>query len=134
MRFRIKRDPVVLMNIIAGVVMGAIDIFVPLTHDQTSLVNAVVLGVANLVAATRVHDGQLVALTGLGKAVLATMLGFGLNLSVDLQVFIMSGVALAGSLWVRSQVAPVDAPTPAALAEPVVEVAASVGNVGTERL
>jgi hypothetical protein len=128
---RLKRDPVVLLNLFAAAVMAVSDWVLPLNVEQQGIVNAVALALANVIAAFRVHDGQLPALSGFAKAVLALTVGFGLKLNPDLQVTIMSAVAWLGSLWVRQQVAPKDAPTPPALAEPVVEVNNAVGQVGT---
>lgn len=129
--FNLKRDPVVLANLVGSVVMGLLDWFTAWNDEQTALANGVVLAVVNLVAAALVHDGQVVALSGLGKAVLALVAGFGLSLNPDLQVAVMAALAWAGSLWVREKVSPKGAPTPPALAEPVVEVNNAVGQVGT---
>lgn len=126
---KLKRDPVVLANLFAMALMAVSDWLVPLSADNQAVLNAVVLGVANLIAATRVHDGQLPALTGLSKAVLALVAGLGLKLNPDLQVGLMSAISFFGMLWVRQQVAPKGAPTPAALAEPVVAVNEAVGAV-----
>jgi hypothetical protein len=128
---KLKRDPVVLLNLFAAAVMAASDWVLPLNDAQQSVLNAAALALSNLVAATLVHDGQLPALSGLAKAVLALTVGFGLKLNPDLQVTIMSAVAWLGSLWVRTQVAPKGAPTPPALAEPVVEVNNAVGQVAS---
>jgi hypothetical protein len=126
--FRLKRDPVVLANLIATALMGLSDWFLNWDNVKQAALNAVVLAVFNLIAATRVHDGQLVALSGLAKAVIALIIGLGVKLNPDLQVMIMSGLAWVGSLYYRTQVAP-DAPTPAAVAKPVVEVSSAVGHV-----
>lgn len=128
--FRLKRDPVVLANLLATAAMGLSDWFLNWDTPKQAALNAVVLALFNLVAATRVHDGQLVALSGLAKAVIALIIGLGVKLNPDLQVMIMSGLAWLGSLYYRTQVAP-DAPTPAALASPVVPVEGRIGAVGS---
>lgn len=127
--FRLKRDPVILANLLAGALMGLLDWLLSFTPEQQGLWNAAIVAVAGLVAAFRVHDGQVVALTAAAKALLAVGLAYGLHIGVDMQVLIMSAVAYAGGLVVRNFVAPIGAPTPAALADPVVEVDNVRGNV-----
>lgn len=131
MSFNLKRDPVVLLNLVGGAVMGLLDWFTAWNDNQTALANGAVLALVNVIAAALVHDGQVVALSGLGKALLALVAGFGLSLDPNLQVAAMALLAWAGSLWVREKVSPKGAPTPPALADPVVEVNNVVGAVGT---
>jgi uncharacterized membrane protein (UPF0136 family) len=126
---RLKRDPVVLLNVVAVVVMAVSDWVFPLNTEQQAVLNGVALAVANFIAAMRVHDGQLPGLMGVAKAVLALLAGFALRLNPDLQTAIMSVVSFVGMMWLRTQVAPKAAPTPAALAAPVVPVDESAGMV-----
>jgi hypothetical protein len=129
--FRISRDPVILLNLVAIIIMTVSDFIFHLTDSQQTWLNAAALAIANLIAAFRVHDGQVVALTGLAKAFIALAVGFGLHLNDHQQSTIMDLVAVASMFFLRTQVAPIGAPTPPALADPVVEVSAASGNVGT---
>jgi NADH:ubiquinone oxidoreductase subunit K len=129
--FRLSRDPVILLNLVAVVIMTFSDFIFHLTDNQQTWLNGTALAVMNLIAAFRVHDGQVVALTGLAKACIALAVGFGLHLAVHQQATLMDLVAVAGMFFLRTQVAPINAPTPPALAEPVVEVSGTSGNVGT---
>lgn len=126
--FRISRDPVVLWNLIAVLVMGAGRIFFHFGDEHQAWVDAVSVTLANFVAAWRVHDGQLPALAGLMKAVFALVIGLGVHLSPNVQVGVMTLVLFVGGMWVRSQVAPKGEPAPVAVAQPVV-VAESRGGL-----
>lgn len=120
--FRLARDPVVLMNLLAVLVMGLGRIFLHFGEEQQAWVDGASLALANFIAAMRVHDGQLPALVGVFKAILALAIGLGVHLSPNVQLGIMTLVAGLGALWVRSQVSPKGAPPPASLATPVTNV------------
>jgi hypothetical protein len=127
--FRLLRDPVVMWNLLAVVAMGVGRVAWHFGDQQQAVLDGVSVALANFIAAARTHDGQLPALTGLFKAFFALVIGLGMHLNPNIQLGAMTLLTYVGSLWVRMQVAPVNQPTPAALAEPVVEVNNVVGAV-----
>lgn len=98
------RDPILFMNLLAAVIAGVADFALPLTDTHQSLLNAAAFGILNVVAAFKVHDGQMVAITGAFKALIALALGFGLKLTADQQVTLMALVGALGALLMRPQV------------------------------
>lgn len=98
------RDPVLFLNLVAALVAGVSDFIWPLTADQQAIINAAAFAIANVLASFMVHDGQLPAIMAGFKAILAVALGFGLKLSPDQQVVLMTLVGAVGALLVRPQV------------------------------
>lgn len=120
--FRLVRDPVVSLNLVAATVMMVSAFFFPLSVDQQGVINALALAVVGVLAAFRTSDGQLPALLGGFKALMALGLAFGLHLAPEQQAVALTFVAAVTALWIRPQVSPKDAPAPAANAAPVVVV------------
>lgn len=120
--FNLVRDPLLLLNLLGSVVMVVSAFLFPLSIEQQGVINAAALAVVGLLAALRTSDGQLPALMGLFKALLALGLAFGLRLAPEQQAVLMTFLAAASALWVRPQVSPVGAPAPAVNADPVTVV------------
>lgn len=115
------RDPAWFTNLFAALVMLVTTFFVPLTVDQQGALNAVAIGLAGVVVAFQVHDGQLALAVNLMKAVIALALSFGLHMSPEQQLVVMAVVTAVGSGFIRTQVgAPV--PAPSSTADKVVVV------------
>ena len=104
------REPALFAKLV-GVAIMVISLFV--THwspDVQGVVNAAVLAVVGLVVAWKVsYEKALAGLTGVAGALISLGAAFGLHLSADQQVGIMSAISIAVAFWLRGQVtAPVD--------------------------
>lgn len=130
---KLTRDPVLILNLVAALIAGVSSFLFPLTDDQQAVLNALAFTILNVVAAFTVHDGQVAAITGLFKAMLAVGIGFGLHLSPEKQAIVMTVVAAVGAFWVRTQVGS-KVPPPASTAVPVRVVAGSVVEADRRRL
>lgn len=101
----LNREPAFISGIIAALLQL---LSVTVTHWDTNTqgaINAVIVAVMGLITAWSVSkDGALAALTGLGKALIALGLAFGLSLSPNLQTMIMIGVTVIGAFLVRDRV------------------------------
>jgi hypothetical protein len=104
------REPAVFWAAVAAI-LQALSLLLPLSVEQQGLVNAALVAAAGLVTAWYVSvDAALPLLTGVVKAVLAVLLGFGLHVSDTAQVTIMTLVTAVAAFWVRTQVrAPITA-------------------------
>lgn len=105
------RLPALTLGMAAAAVQVAAGLFLRLTPDQTALVNAVIVAAIGVATAWLVKGDALVAaLVGVGQAVLALTLGFGLAIPAPLQASIMGLVAAVAAAYVHTQVV---APVPA---------------------
>jgi hypothetical protein len=124
-KFRLARDPVFYTNLVAALIMLVATFFFPLTADQQGLLNALAVTVAGAVSAWAVSDGQLALVVGLFKAIFAVAISFGLHMTPEQQLVLITLVQAVGVAFVRTQVgAPV--PPPASTASPVKNVGGSV--------
>lgn len=115
------RDPAWYTNLFAVVVIAVSTWLTPLTVDQQGALNAAALAIAGMVIAFQVHDGQLAFAVNLFKALVALGISFGLHLTPEQQMLVMTLVTAVGSGFIRTQVgAPV--PAPASTADKVVVV------------
>lgn len=105
---RAAREPA-LWAALAGVAIKLIAAFwIDLTVDQQSLLNAAVAAIVGILITLNTRDGLSAAILGFGQAMIALAIGFGLKLDPDDQATIMSGIALAVGMFLRTQiVAPV---------------------------
>lgn len=109
MRF-LSRDPVWYLNLFAALVMGVATFVLPLTENQQGTLNAVAIAVAGLIVAWKVGDGQLALVVNAFKAIIALAISFGLHLTPEQQMVVMTVVVAVGSAFTRTQVT---APVPA---------------------
>ena len=101
----VSREPAVFVAFFAAVIQVVGDFFAPLTSQQISIVNAVVVAVAGLATAIWVtHDGLVAAILGLAQAVIALAVGFGLDWSSVQQAALMAIVTAFVGMFVRTQV------------------------------
>lgn len=98
------REPA-LYATLAGTAIKLIAAFwIDLSIDQQSLLNAAVAAIIGLLVAHATIDGQSAAILGLGQAMIALAIGFGLGIDAETQALIMSFVATIVSMYVRTQV------------------------------
>ncbi|WP_127503025.1 hypothetical protein [Actinoplanes solisilvae] len=71
--------------------------------EMESLLIAVTAAVLGIVVAWQTQDGLSAAILGFTKAFLALLLGFGLNVGADQQALVLSFVAAATAMFVRTQ-------------------------------
>jgi hypothetical protein len=101
----LARYPALVLGMVASVIQVGSGLFLDLTVAQTSLINAAVVAILGAVTAWLVKGDALVgALVGVGQALLALMIGFGLVLSPELQASIMALVSAAAAAYVHTQV------------------------------
>lgn len=101
------REPAVLLALIAAIIQSVGAFAFHLTKDQQATLNAVAAGVLGLIVACMVHkaDSIVAAGTALAQAGIACALGFGLQLTPDMQTAIMALVVQAlGAAFVRQAV------------------------------
>lgn len=116
MRTIFGREPAVLWAAIAAVLQGASLLF-GFDPQVQGLVNAALVALAGFATAAMVSvDAALPALVGLIKAVLALVIGFGIQIPDTTQVAIMAVVTGVAAFWVRGQVV---ATVPAVASRPV---------------
>jgi hypothetical protein len=104
------REPAIWLAVVAALVY-LVDAFVfDLTDGQAALINGAAVAVLGVVTAFLTRDGWSAAGLGLVKAVLSLALGFGLKLSPDQQLAIMTVATALVAAFVRTQAeAPVTA-------------------------
>lgn len=108
------REPALWAALAAAAIKLIAAFFVNLSTGQQAALNAAVAAVLGLVVAFIVRDGIEAAVLGFAQAALALAIGFGLHLSADRQAVLMSFVAVAVAMFVRTQAtAPVPATGPA---------------------
>ena len=101
----LNREPALIAALAATVIQMVAAFFVPLSVDQQSILNAVVVAALGLAVAIKVRgDGIAPAALGLVKAALALGIGFGLAMSPDQQAVVMSFAAAISAMFVRTQV------------------------------
>lgn len=101
----LARFPALTLGMVSGAVQVVAGLFLALSPHQTSLINALVVAVLGVVTAWLVKGDALVAaLIGVAQAMLALLIGFGLNLPTDLQASIMAFVAAVAAAYVHTQV------------------------------
>jgi hypothetical protein len=105
------RDVAWWVALVAAVVQGVSAFFFPLSTDEQGVINAVAVAIAGLLTAIAVKSDNLLPLiVGLGKAVLALGVSFGLGWTPSQQSTLMVIVTLVAAAFVRTQVtAPVNA-------------------------
>lgn len=102
---RLSRDPAIYLSLFATAVRLASAFLFHVSDEQQAVINAAATAIAGLAVALWVaKDGQVAALLGVAQALLALAIGFGLNVSAEMQATIMSFVGLALSAFVRTQV------------------------------
>lgn len=97
------REPALWAALAAAAIKLIAAFWILLSVDQQSALNAVVAGVLGLIVAFVVRDGIQAAVLGFAQAALALGIGFGLHMSADNQAVIMSFVAVAVGMFVRTQ-------------------------------
>lgn len=104
------REPALWLGLVAALVY-TFDAFVfDLTDGQAALINAGAAALVGVITALVTRDGVSAAALGFIKAALSLALGFGLKLSPDQQVAIMTLATGAVAMFVRTQAhAPVSA-------------------------
>lgn len=100
------REPAVWLGLIAALVMGVSTFLWNLSPDQQGTINALAVAAFGVATAASVHQGTMAAVTAGFKALIALGISFGLHLSADQQLVIMTVVAAVGSFWVRTQATP----------------------------
>lgn len=114
-----KRDPALILMLLATAVRLASAFWLDWTVDQQSVVNAALAALMGVIVSFVVkHDGQVAAITGFFAAMIALAIGFGLQISPENQAIIMSFVGAALAAFTRTQVVSSVPPTTNASAEP----------------
>jgi hypothetical protein len=108
------REPALWLALFSACVMAFSNFIFALSVDEQGALNAVCAGVLGLLQAVSVSsDGIQAVILGLIKSVLALVISFGLHLSPDQQIVIMTlATAVTGFAIRQTQVAPVG-PAPA---------------------
>lgn len=105
------REPVVVFQALIVPALMALSLVLGLSDDTQSLVNAALLALGGFVAAVGVSvRSALPLLSGLVKAVIALLLGLGLDVPSNWQAAIMGVVAVAVAYFTQSQVVAKGAP------------------------
>lgn len=109
--FKVSRDPALYLTLVATVVRLVAAFIFDLTDGQQAVLNSLATAVAGFIVAFWVaRDGQVPAILGVVQAVLALVVGFGLDVSAEGQAVIMSFVGAIAAAFIRTQVvAPVSA-------------------------
>jgi len=110
---KLNRDPVWYTNLVAVIIMAVSAFGLDLTLGQQGALNATALAVAAIIQAIKVGEGHLALVVGLFQALIALGLAFGLHLSPDQQLVIMSLVTAIASGFLRTQVVAPLPPEPA---------------------
>lgn len=100
------REPAVWLALIAAIVMGVSTFIWNLTPDQQGTINALAVAVFGVATAVSVHQGALAAVTAGFKTLIALGISFGLKLTADQQLVVMTIVTAAGAFFVRTQATP----------------------------
>jgi hypothetical protein len=104
------REPAVWLALLAAGLQALTAFGLDVSSNWQSIITAVVAAVFGLITAFVVGDGVVAAVTGLGQAVLALVVGLGVDWSADDQAKLMVFVALVAGAFVRQNVV---APVPA---------------------
>jgi hypothetical protein len=108
---KLSRDPALYLTLVATAVRLVSAFVFNLTDGQQAVLNAAATAIAGLIVALWVRrDGQVAAILGVAQALLALAIGFGLNVSAEMQAVIMSTIGAFAAAFIRTQVvAPVSA-------------------------
>lgn len=108
---KLSRDPAVFVAAAAALIQFVSAVITPLSVEQQSVLNGVVVALAGFVTAAWLRkDGQVAAFLGLAQAVISLALGFGMQISPEAQAAAMAVLTTAVGMFVRTQaVAPVTA-------------------------
>lgn len=99
-----------LLALLVPVVQAAVALTVTSNAELAGLINAAAVAVAGAITAAVVKSENLLPLiTGAAQAVLALIVGLGLNLDSTQQAAVLAPVAIVAGFIVRGQV---DAPEP----------------------
>src|SRR4051812_22935337 len=115
----LARFPALTLGMVSSIVQAVSGLFLALSPHQTALINALVVAVLGVVTAWLVKGDALVAaFVRVRQAMLALLVGFGLNLPPDLQAPIMAFLAAAAAAHGPTQGLP---PGPAGPGAPPLE-------------
>lgn len=109
----LRREPAVLAGILVAIVQALTAFLLTNDVETAVLVNAAAAALAGAVVGFLVRaDNLLPLLTGAAQAVIACLVGFGLDWDPSQQAALMAPIALIAAYVVRDRVtAPVPAPT-----------------------
>lgn len=100
-----NREPVVIFQALVVPALIALSLVFGFTTETQSLVDAALLALGGFVAAVGVSiRSALPLLSGLVKAVIALLLGLGLEVPANWQAALMGVIAVAVAYFVQSQV------------------------------
>lgn len=99
------RDPVVLSNAAAALIVVFSALVLPLSAGQQTVLNAVVVAGLGLLAAIGVHksDAIVPAVAGFLQAGLAVAIAFGWHLSEVQQAGVVAAIAAVAAIFLRPQ-------------------------------
>lgn len=104
MPFAIRREPALLLALIASVVKLGSAFGLDVTADQQAVINAAAAAIVGLVVAVAAHDSLSAPILGAVQALVALAVGFGLHWSADQQAIVMTAAAATVAMFVRTQV------------------------------
>jgi hypothetical protein len=110
------RDPAFWLNGVALLVAWLSTWFLHLSPEVQSVINAAAVALMGLIIAFVTGDGQVAAIAGLIKALIALGLGLGLRLDAAHQTTLLSLVVFVSTMYIRTQVV---APVPPLNSPPV---------------
>lgn len=113
----LRREPAVLwLALLVPVVQAAVALLITDDRALATTINAVAVAAAGAITAWQVADEKLLpALTGLAQAVLALIVGLGVDLSPEQQAAVLAPIAILAGFVVRDRVT---APSPPAAKPP----------------
>jgi hypothetical protein len=82
-----------------------------LTDERVGAIMAVLFGGLGLYEAWAVRDTMLAALTAVGKALIALLLAYGLEVSPDTAAAALGFLAIVGGVFVRDRTSPLVVPS-----------------------
>lgn len=82
-----------------------------LTDERVGGIMAVLFGLLGIYEAWVVRDTMLAALTAVGKAIIALLLAYGLEVSPDTAAAALGALALLGGAFVRDRTSPLAVPS-----------------------
>lgn len=99
------REPALFAKLSAALIMLVSAYFTHWSPETQGIVDAAVLAVAGFVVAWKVvGERALAGLSGVAGALLSLATAFGLHLSSDEQVGIMTAITVGVAFWLRGQV------------------------------
>lgn len=105
------REPALLGTLI-GIAIKLFGTWLDLGVGQQAVLNGATAAGIGLLVAITTHDGQSAAILGLAQALIALVIGFGLNVDPDTQAMVMSALALVIGMYERTQVTAPEPPQP----------------------